>query len=98
MRGYELIYIVHPEVDKEGLATVNEEVKNLIESTGGVVHKVEPLGLRQLAYPIRKVREGQYVLMRIGLESEGVAEVERRLKLTESVVRHLIVRTEEDQE
>jgi len=94
MRDYELIYIVHPQVDQEGLAAVIEEVKGLIESTGGTVHRVEPWGLRRLAYPIQKVREGQYVYMEIGLEPEGVAELERGLKLKESVIRHLVVRIE----
>jgi len=95
MRDYELIYIVHPEVDREGLSTVVEEVKGLVEANGGTVHKVEPWGLRRLAYPIQKVREGHYVYMEIGLEPEGVAGLERGLKLKEQVIRHLIVRIEE---
>jgi small subunit ribosomal protein S6 len=95
MRDYELTYIVHPQVDREGLEAIVEEVNALVESTGGVVHKVEPWGLRRLAYPIQKVREGHYVFLRIGLESGGVAEVERALKLKEPVIRHLIVRVDE---
>jgi len=95
MREYEMIFIVHPEVDQEGLTTVVEEVKGLIESAGGVVRKTEPWGLRRLAYPIQKVREGHYVFMEIGLGPDGVAKVERGLKLNERVIRHLIVRTDE---
>ncbi|HEC33772.1 MAG TPA: 30S ribosomal protein S6 [Chloroflexi bacterium] len=95
MRDYELLYIVHPQVDQEGLTAVIEEVKALIESTGGAVHKVEPWGLRRLAYPIQKVREGQYVLMQIGLDPQGVTEVKRGLKLKELIIRHLIVRMNE---
>ena len=95
MRDYEMIFIVHPEVDREGLSGVIEEVKGLIEASGGTVRKVEPWGLRRLAYPIQKVREGHYVYMEIGLESDGVAKVERGLKLKEQVIRHLIVRIEE---
>lgn len=96
MRDYELIYIVHPEVDQEGLAAVTEDVKALIEANGGAVRQVKPWGLRRLAYPIQKVREGHYVYMEIGLEPEGVAEVERGLKLREQVIRHLIVRLDEE--
>jgi small subunit ribosomal protein S6 len=96
MRDYELTYIVHPEVDQEGAKAVTEEVKTLIESTGGVVHEVKPWGLRRLAYPIRNVREGQYVFMRIGLEATAVAELERGLQLKEPVIRHLVVRVDKD--
>ncbi len=97
MREYELTYIVHPQVDAEGLTAVIDEVKRAVESTGGVVHKVEPWGLRRLAYPIRKVREGQYVFMQVGLEARGVAELERVLKLKEPILRHLIVRIGEEE-
>jgi len=96
MRTYELTCIVHPQVGSEGLAAVIEEVKNLVESSGGAVHKVEPWGLRRLAYPIRKVREGQYVFMEIGLDARGVAELDRALKLKEPILRYLIVRTDAD--
>lgn len=96
MRQYELTYIVHPQVDPEGLAAVMDEVKGLVESRGGTVHKVEPWGLRRLAYPIRKVREGQYVFMEFSLDTTGVAEMDRALKLKEPILRYLIVRTDED--
>ena len=98
MRDYELTYIVHPQVDQEELAVLIEEVKTLVESTGGTVQKVEPWGSRRLAYPIERVWEGQYVFMQVGLDPEGITELERRLKLKEPVIRHLIVRADEDQE
>lgn len=96
MRQYELTYIVHPQVDSEGLAAVIQEVTGVVEANGGAVQKVEPWGLRRLAYPIRKVREGQYVFMEITLSAKGVAELERALKLKEPILRYLIVRTDED--
>jgi small subunit ribosomal protein S6 len=96
MREYELTFIVRPEVDQEGLTAVIGEVQNLVESSGGTVQKVEPWGLRRLAYPIQRVREGQYVFMGVCLEPTGVAELERSLKLKETVIRHLIVRADED--
>ncbi|MCS7282238.1 MAG: 30S ribosomal protein S6 [Anaerolineae bacterium] len=98
MRRYELTYIVHPQVDQAGLEAVIADVRNLVESNGGVVHKVEPWGLRRLAYPIRKVREGYYVLMDIGLNAPKVAELERALKLREPILRYLFVRTDEGEE
>lgn len=97
MREYELTYIVHPQVDPEGLTAVIDEVKRLVESNGGAVQKIEPWGLRRLAYPIRKAREGHYVFMQISLDAKGVAEIERALKLKEPVLRHLIVRIGEEE-
>jgi small subunit ribosomal protein S6 len=96
VRNYELVFIVHPEVDDEGLAAVVETVKDLVKRGGGRVAKVDLWGLRRLAYPIRNLGEGQYVLMHLHLAPEGVAELERSLKLSEQVIRHLVVRLEDD--
>ena len=98
MRDYELIYIVHPEVDEEGLAALADEVQSLIESTGGTIRQVRPWGLRRMAYPIKKVREGHYVLLIIGMQPQGIAELERGLRLKEPIIRHLVVRAEEGPE
>lgn len=95
MRSYELVFIVHPEVDGDDLTAVIDRVKDLIQRDGGKVVHTEPWGLRRLAYPIQKQWEGQYVLMRLGLEPQGVAALERNLGLTEQIMRHLIVRLEE---
>ena len=95
MRDYELTYIVHPEVDEEGLVALADEVQSLIESTGGAVRQVRSWGLRRMAYPIQKVREGHYVFLIIGLQPQGVAELERGLRLKEPIIRHLLVRAEE---
>ncbi len=96
MRDYELIVIFRPQLNQEELAAAIEQVKNLIESTGGAVHKTEPWGLRRLAYPIRKEREGQYVFLATAIAPRGLAEIERGLKLDERVIRHLLVRVGED--
>ena len=96
MRSYELVFIVHPEVDGDDLTAVIEKVEGLVERNGGKVTRIEPWGLRRLAYPIQKQWEGQYVLMRLELEAQGVAGLERALGLAEQVMRHLIVRVEED--
>ena len=95
MREYELTYIVHPQVDQEELDGVVKGIESLIETNGGTVHKVESWGLRRLAYPIRKFREGHYIFMVVGLEAQAIPEIERMLKLNESVIRHLIVRVDE---
>ncbi|HEY67218.1 MAG TPA: 30S ribosomal protein S6 [Thermoflexia bacterium] len=94
MRSYELVFIVHPELDGDDLTATIEKVQSLIGRNGGKVTQVEPWGLRRLAYPIQKQWEGQYVLMRLEMEPQGVAALEHDLKLVEEVMRHLIVRVE----
>jgi small subunit ribosomal protein S6 len=91
VRSYELIFIVHPELEGDALTAVTERVTGLVERNGGKVTQIEPWGPRRLAYPIRKQWEGQYVLLRLELESRGVAGLERDLRLVEPVLRHLIV-------
>ncbi len=96
MRSYELVFIVHPEVDEDDLTAVIEKVEGLVERNSGKVTRIEPWGLRRLAYPIWKQWEGQYVLMRLELEPQGVAGLEHDLGLTEQIMRHLIMCVEED--
>ncbi len=98
MRSYELVFIVHPQVEGDALTALLDNVRNLVERSGGRVVRVEPWGMRRLAYPIRKQWEGQYVLMRLELEARGVAALEHDLRLLEPVMRHLIVRLEEEAE
>ena len=95
VRDYELVFVVHPTVDPDGLTAVTENVQALVERGGGTVVKLDPWGLRRLAYPIQDVWEGQYVLMRLEMDPQAVAPLERSLKLLEEVMRHLIVRVEE---
>lgn len=94
MRSYELVFIVNPELDEDDLTAVRERVESLIERNSGKVTKIEPWGLRRLAYPVQKQGEGQYVLMQLDIEAQGVAELERDLGLVEPILRHLIVRVD----
>jgi small subunit ribosomal protein S6 len=94
VRSYELVFIVHPELDEDDLTAVMKRVTGLVERNSGQVSREEPWGLRRLAYPIEKQWEGQYVLMALELEPQGVAGLERDLGLVEPVMRHLIVRVE----
>ncbi|RLC66250.1 MAG: 30S ribosomal protein S6 [Chloroflexi bacterium] len=98
VRHYELVFIVHPEVDEDDLTAVVERVTGLIERNGGEVGEVKPWGMRRLAYPIQKQREGQYVLIRCDIEPQSIAEFEHDLKLIEPIMRHLIVRVEPELE
>lgn len=95
MRNYEFTFIVHPEVEDEGLAGVTEKVSQFITEGGGQIANVDNWGRRRLAYPIRKQKEGYYVLMQVQLDTKSLGELERKLKLSEDVIRYLLVRVED---
>lgn len=94
MRNYELVYIVSPEVEEEALEGVTEKISQLITDNGGQVMELNSWGMRRLAYPIRKFRDGHYMLARIQLEPGALPELRRVLGLTEEVIRYLLIRTE----
>lgn len=96
MRDYELTYIIKPDLDPAALADVIERVNGFVTADGGAISKTNQWGLRQLAYPIRRYREGQYVFSLIQIEPASVARIEQRLRLTEDVLRFLLVRAEEE--
>jgi len=95
MRPYELTFIVRPEVEGGDLSAVVDRVKNLVTGGGGQVTEVNAWGRRQLAYPINRMTEGQYFYVRAQLPALAVGELERDLRLTEQIVRYLIVRADE---
>lgn len=95
MHRYELTFIVHPEVEEPDLTGVLERVNSLITDQGGEVINQTSWGTRRLAYPIQKMREGLYIFLEVELPSEAIGEIERGLKLTEPIMRHLIVRVQE---
>ncbi|MCP4544329.1 MAG: 30S ribosomal protein S6 [Chloroflexi bacterium] len=94
MRSYELVFIVHPEVDGDDFTAVVERTTSLVERNSGKVAQTDFWGSRRLAYPIQDQWEGQYVLMQLELEPHGVLGLERDVILVEQIIRHLIVRVE----
>jgi small subunit ribosomal protein S6 len=95
MRNYELTFIARPELDEIALAALIEKVEGFITNGGGQVIQTEKWGRRQMAYPIKKIGEGQYVFTRAQLPAQAPRELERQLQLTEDVLRYLLVRDEE---
>jgi small subunit ribosomal protein S6 len=89
-----MVFIVHPDLEGDESDGVINDIEDLISRNNGKMTKVEPWGLRKLAYPIKKQQEGRYFLMEFDLEPQNITEMERVLKLMESVIRHLIVRLE----
>ena len=94
MREYELVFIIHPDLDDPALKDVVEKVKGWITDAGGTVSKVDLWGKRKLAYSIKKQKEGQYVLFRTEMEPTFGATLERNLRFLEPVMRFLLTSVE----
>ncbi|HHT92080.1 MAG TPA: 30S ribosomal protein S6 [Clostridiaceae bacterium] len=91
MNNYEVMFIVNPVPGEEKVNEIVEKFKNLIESQATLESFVE-WGKRRLAYPINYVTEGHYVLATFSSESDFPAELERNFKITEGILRYLVIR------
>jgi small subunit ribosomal protein S6 len=98
MRTYELVLVMPPTLDDQQVAAVVDQVRNFVLERQGEVIKVDHWGRRRLAYPIDRHREGIYVLAQFRLSPAYVSQLERRLDISEEVMRHLLVRMDEDEE
>jgi small subunit ribosomal protein S6 len=96
VRQYELVYIVPPDTTEEGLAEVHQQVAAVVERFGATIERTENWGRRKLAYEINHQREGVYVLEVINGPGAMTAELDRRLRVLDAVIRHLIVRVDEE--
>jgi len=96
LRTYELMFISSPNTSEEDINKVNSQIEHAVTERGGTIAKVEPWGRRKLAYSINKFDEGIYTLVHIEGTGQEIAEVERRLRVTDFVIRYLSVRTDED--
>ncbi len=100
MRVYELLFIVIPTETDEAIDALIEQLRSVAEERGASVSKIDKMGRRKLAYPIRvsptTFTDGNYVVLTIEGSGVEIAELERRLRVTESVIRHLTVRVDED--
>ena len=90
MREYELVFIIHPDLDENATNDALERIKSWITEAGGTVNKVDPWGKRKLAYPIRKQNNGQYFLLTIQVDPSFVTELERNLRFLEPVMRFMV--------
>jgi small subunit ribosomal protein S6 len=95
MRPYELMYLIQPTADEERLTAVSERLQQSIGSLGGKVEKVTPPIRRRLAYEIGKYRDGQYGVLEYSLPPDQSREFERTIKLTEDILRHIVLRRDE---
>ena len=92
MRKYEIMYILRADLEEEARKEVMAKLANIITSKGGEVTKTdESMGLRELAYPIKKETKGYYVVLKVTMGNDAIAEFNRLVRIDNSVLRHLIV-------
>lgn len=94
MKKYELVYVLQPNLEEEAKNQILNKVKEIIEANGQV-DKVDTWGNKKLAYEIKKFTEGYYVLMNFTATIDVPKEIDRNLKIAETVIRHMIVNIEE---
>jgi small subunit ribosomal protein S6 len=97
-RKYELAYVVSPDATEEQVTDLHGQVEAIVSRMGGQLEKTENWGRRRLAYEIGRHKEGTYVLETIFGGGDLMKEIDRRLKVTDLVIRHLVVRVDEEQQ
>lgn len=90
------MYIVQPETADEDVTKLNETLQDVIETQGGSIVKLENMGRRKLAYEIKRKTEGHYVLFEIEGTGKEIAELERRMRVNDAIMRFLTVRVDEE--
>jgi small subunit ribosomal protein S6 len=95
MRIYEELFIIKPDAPEEEVDQFVEQLRNQVTNAGGTVDKVDKWGKRKLAYKVDKYREGNYVLMQFTAGPETVKEFERRLRVSDAVLKFITVRIDE---
>ncbi|HIE07696.1 MAG TPA: 30S ribosomal protein S6 [Desulfarculaceae bacterium] len=96
VRKYELLYIHPGNLPSEDVEKVDEILNGTLEKLAGELLHREDWGVRALAYPVKKIAEGRYILLRIACSAECLKEIERRFKITESVIKFLSLRLADD--
>jgi small subunit ribosomal protein S6 len=94
-RIYEELFIIRPDAVDEEITPIVEQIRGIITTAGGTVDKEERWGVRKLAYRVQKRNEGFYVLLQFSTDPQTVKEIERRLRVNDSVLKFLTVRIDE---
>ena len=94
-RKYELVYVVSPEASDDQVTDLHNQVDAIVQRIGGSIERTDNWGRRRLAYEIGRHKEGTYVLEVINGTGELMKEIDRRIKVTDLIIRHLVVRVDE---
>ncbi|HEX2947993.1 MAG TPA: 30S ribosomal protein S6 [Armatimonadota bacterium] len=95
MRPYEVMYILQPTLSAEEQTALVDRYNDLISSMGGTVEKTDRWERRQLAYELKGFRDGYYVVVNFNGEADLISEMDRQMKITEPILRHMILRLDE---
>lgn len=96
MRKYEIMFIVRPDIADEDLDKLVATMETNVTSAGGQLTSTDRMGKRRLAYPVRKFRDGNYILLNVEGPGSVIKEIERRMRVTEQVIKFISVRTDEE--
>jgi small subunit ribosomal protein S6 len=96
LRTYEVVYIVDTDVAEDEFSRLSENLQQIVTDQGGTVTKTEDMGRRTLAYPIGRKTEGHYMLLEVDGSGREIAELERRMRVNDQVIRYITVRVDED--
>ena len=94
-RTYEVIFIIDPAAAEDDVMKLSEGVQKIITGQGGSITKTEMMGKRQLAYEINHKKDGTYVLLEVEGSGKEIAEVERRMRVNDQILRYMTVRVDE---
>lgn len=95
-RQYEVVFIIDPTADEDEITRLSDGFKQIITDQGGTITKHESMGKRQLAYEILHKTEGHFVLLEIEGSGREIAELERRMRVNDRIIRYITVRVDED--
>lgn len=96
MNFYESLFIINPALDDMEVKKVVDKVEGLIKKEGGEILKVDNWGKKKLAYEVKRQKKGYYILINIRVKASTISELERSLKLTDPVIKFLIIRLDKE--
>ncbi len=96
MRLYEVLFIIAPNTEEGDINTLINQISDVATNQGATIAKLDRMGRRKLAYPIKKFHEGHYVVLTIEGTGAEIAEIERRMRVIDAIIRYLTVRIDED--
>ncbi|WP_307346183.1 30S ribosomal protein S6 [Metabacillus malikii] len=95
MRKYEIMYIIRPNIEDEAKKALVERFNNILSDNGAELTEAKEWGKRRLAYEINDFRDGYYMLLQVNAEAAAVQEFDRLAKISEDIIRHIVVKKEE---
>ncbi|WP_411843065.1 30S ribosomal protein S6 [Salinicoccus sp. HZC-1] len=95
MRSYEILYVIRPDIEEDAKKALVERFDNLLTSNGGEIVESKEWGKRRLAYEIEDYKEGFYQIIKLNSDVEATNEFERLAKISNDIIRHIIVRDEQ---